>query len=165
MRRQRPWHSTSQAHDYARPSLKVVVRSDSAAGETKGADKALDYASGDQHSAGLAESTQYRCPDEEAQTRQSKRRRPTTSASRPPSIRKPPKVSAGRQPPIGCSQPTTPRCAASRATHTLTIAMSRISMNCAAQSSASIQIRAMTCDANPQPFRWPALTRELCRWG
>src|SRR5205807_4623442 len=35
----------------------------------QGAGKALDQASGDQHSAGLAESAQHRCRDEEDQTR------------------------------------------------------------------------------------------------
>src|SRR5207245_8789512 len=35
----------------------------------QGARKALNYASGDQHSAGLAESAPHRCPDEEDQTR------------------------------------------------------------------------------------------------
>src|SRR5207249_3250199 len=35
----------------------------------QGPGKALDHASGDQHSAGLAESAHHRCPDEEDQTR------------------------------------------------------------------------------------------------
>src|SRR2546423_152316 len=59
-----------QAHDYAPGFLESRCQKRQCRGRDQGAGKALDHASGDQHSAGLTESAKHRCPDEEDQTRQ-----------------------------------------------------------------------------------------------
>ncbi len=76
------------------PSLKVVVRSDSAAGETKAPAKPWIKRAAISIPPDWLNPPSMDAPMKRTKPVTNMRRRPTTSASRPPSMRKPPKVSA-----------------------------------------------------------------------
>jgi len=78
----------------SRPSLKVVVRSESAAGETKAPAKPWITRAAISIPPDWLNPPSIDAPMNRTKPVKNMRRRPTTSASRPPSMRKPPKVSA-----------------------------------------------------------------------